>query len=99
MRLTALAVARISSTAHTPQKNRPSSSPGLSKRVKETLVWMEVNSVISTAKAMLTASRPTILARLLRPRLRLAFTLIQSSSRPTRPAPTMAPMAMMPLRV
>ena len=85
--------------AHIDQPARPSSRPGLSKRLKETVVWADVNSVMAQANPMPTASRPMILVFLFRPRLRAATTLIQSSSRPTSPAAMMVSITMMPVRV
>ena len=55
--------------------------PSSSKRVKQSVV-LDVGPAArrATAKPTATTSRPTILARLLRPRLRSWLTLIQSSS-------------------
>ena len=97
--LTALVVAMINRTAQTDQPTRPSSSPGLSKRVNDTVVWMDVYWVIAQAKPMPTASSPNTLVFLLRPRLRVATTFIQSSSSPTAPPPTMVRTTMMPVWV
>ena len=58
---------KIARTAH---PRLPSSMPGRSKRVNESVVCPLVNVRYSTAKPIDTTSRPRILVRLLSPRLR-----------------------------
>ena len=86
-------------TAHTDQPSLPNSRPGLSKRVKDRVVCADVSSVIAHAKPIPTMSSPMALVFLLRPRLRAATTLIQSSSRPTMLPAMMVSITMMPVRV
>ena len=99
VRLTALVVAVIKSNAHTIQPMRPRSQPGLSKRVNDSVVGTFVYWVTRKANPTPTINRPSIFARLLRPRLRAATTLIQSSTNPTAPPPMIASITKMPVRV
>ena len=52
------------------QPGVPSSQPGLSNRVNDSVVWTSVSSTVAMANATATISRPAVLARLLSPRLR-----------------------------
>jgi hypothetical protein len=89
----------MSRTANTSHPALPSSQPGSFQRVKLTVVSTSVQARAATAKPTATTSRPPILARLLRPRLRSWLTLIQSSSAPTTPAAAIVNMTSTPLRV
>src|SRR4029453_14242255 len=73
--------------------------PGWSQRVKLTVVSWSVQATQATAKPSATSSRPPILARLDRPRLRSWLTLTQSSNAPPPAAPAMASMTSTPVRV
>lgn len=99
MRFTALDVARMSSTAQKTHPMGPRSMFKLSARVKPISVWTSVKVTMQIANPNATARSPMTFAFLLRPRLRSRVTLMPSSSRPTRPAPKMARITKMPVRV
>jgi hypothetical protein len=97
--LTAFVVAAMSRTANTTQPGPVRFHPGSSHRVKLNVVSTSVQARQATAKPNATSSRPPILARLDRPRLRSLLTLIQSSNAPTTAAPAMASITSTPVRV
>ena len=97
VRFTALVTARIVSAASRHHPIGPRSKPGESHRVKERVVCWSVKLSSRIGNPNATTSRPTLLARLLSPRLRSLRILIQSSRKPTSPAPKMASMVKMPV--
>ncbi len=99
VRFTALVVPMMSRTVTTAQPTLPTGMPGWSKRVKPIVVCTTVSCNRPMAKAMATTSRPSTLVRLVSPRLRSRDTLIQSSARPTSPAPTINASSSRPDRV
>ena len=65
-------------------------------RAKDTSARTPARQTAKTAKARKTPIRLSVLAILVRPRLRWREILIQSSAKPTRPAPSMTRMTSTP---
>ena len=87
------------STAHATQSSLGTDRSGNPVRVKVIAEAVPAQAMERIANPKATVRRPITFARLLRPRLRSRLTLIQSSSSPTSPAPMIASMSVMPLRV
>ena len=99
VKLTALLIAIMMNAAQKTQPIGPKSKDIESQRVKDTSVCTSVNRTIRIANPNATVESPIIFIFLFNPRFLALRIFIQSSKKPTSPAPRIASITKSPERV